>query len=303
MTGASPARADRADAAGPPVTVPRSETIDLVAASGAPYRLLVSHPAAPPPPAGYPVIYAVDGNAVFGTLTDIVAFAGLRPRPGSVPPAMVVAIGYPDADPLNIRRRSTDLTPPAEAFALPERPNGAPWPPMGGADAFLDFIERDVKPLIASRYKVDEGRETLVGHSFGGLFVLHTLFTRPGSFDAYLAASPSIWFNDRWVEREAETFRANPAARATEARVFIGVGALEQAPEPATVDGIDPEARRRWLAKNRMVDNARAMADRLDGTPGLTTCFAVFDDEDHGSVLPVFLSRALRFALSAAPAC
>ncbi len=64
--------------------------------------------------------------------------------------------------------------------------------PMGGADDFLAFISADMKPLIESELAIDRGRQARFGHSVGGLFDVHVLFTRPESFESYVATSPSI---------------------------------------------------------------------------------------------------------------
>ncbi|WP_226579268.1 alpha/beta hydrolase [Acuticoccus sediminis] len=312
-----PASADRAAPAGAPgttatpfiepvtmpVTIPRAEQVDLVSdQSGAVYRVFIWRPATPPPPEGYPVVTVLDGNAVFGMATDIMGFAGLRPRAGGIEPAVIVGIGYPIDRPMDLERRSYDLTPPAATMNLPPRPNGRPWPEVGGADAFLDFIEDQVKPLVAARLPVDPARQVLMGHSFGGLFTLHVLLTRPGAFSVYLAGSPSIWFNDRHVDGEADALVAS--GRGVNARLFLAVGGDEQRaePGPATAGGMDPKERQRWKRQNRMVDNTREMAARLSAVPGLTVAFQEFAGEDHGSVVPAFMSRALRFALGPDPA-
>ena len=82
---------------------------------------------------------------------------------------------------------------------------------MGGADAFLAFIATDVKPLIESELAIDRGRQALFGHSFGGLFVLHVLFTRPESFQSYVAASPSITWGEPAITAAEARFTADPA--------------------------------------------------------------------------------------------
>jgi tetratricopeptide (TPR) repeat protein len=44
------------------------------------------------------------------------------------------------------------------------------------------------------------------GHSFGGLFALNAIFTRPEMFDAVLAVSPSLNWDDELPIRQASTF-------------------------------------------------------------------------------------------------
>ncbi|TDR87067.1 alpha/beta hydrolase [Enterovirga rhinocerotis] len=266
-------------------------SLDVATRGGAAYRIFVWRPDAPAPPAGYPVTYLLDGNAVFGTAVDIARLQqmGFGPKPN--PPGAIVAIGYPGDDPISPERRTLDLTPAAPAKPLPPRPDGRPQPPSGGADSFLDIIESEIKPAVARHLPLDPARTTLFGHSFGGLFTLHCLFTRPHAFAAYVAASPSIWWNPAAILGSERTFAARPAADRAR-RLLITVGDGEQPPADAASD----EAFARRLAEARMVDHARDMAARLAAMPGLTSRFHLFAGESHGSVIPAALSLGLRFA-------
>lgn len=291
-------QAARAGEATSPVVVPGAEMLDVTAAgSGGIYRLMIWRPSTSPPPQGYPVVYVTDGNALFGTVRDAIDIRSRVPRTSGLAPAVVVAIGYPGEAPYDIRRRAYDLTPPVEVASMPPRPNGKPWPPLGGADAFLAFIETRVKPLVADLVPVDPTREVLMGHSFGGLFALYVLFDRPGAFDAYVALSPSIWFNERMIADAAARFLARPAAERGDAALFLSVGALEQELTGVEEDHPQAEIRRTWKARNRMVDNAREMAALLQDIEGLDVSFVEFPGEEHTSVIPASISRGLSFAL------
>jgi pimeloyl-ACP methyl ester carboxylesterase len=72
----------------------------------------------------------------------------------------------------------------------------------GGADAFLTFLAEELASEIDRRYRTAPFR-VLLGHSLGGLFVTRALLTRPESFHAYLASSPSLAWNDREIVRDA----------------------------------------------------------------------------------------------------
>jgi predicted alpha/beta superfamily hydrolase len=57
---------------------------------------------------------------------------------------------------------------------------------------------------------------------------------------------------------------------------------------------------KRLMAQARMVDNARELAERLarlKGQPGYRGRFHALEDEDHSTVVPTAISRALAFAL------
>ncbi|NUU68834.1 alpha/beta hydrolase [Enterobacteriaceae bacterium BIT-l23] len=99
---------------------------------------------------------------------------------------LYVGIGYPEGVDVQAAR-TRDYTIPAE---------GAEYEGGGGAEAFYDFIATQVKPWVESAYAIDTGKQTLAGHSYGGHFVLYTLFNHGNAFQNYVSASPSIWWGD-----------------------------------------------------------------------------------------------------------
>ncbi len=270
-----------------PVEVPNARRFDIAGANGGQYRLMVAVPPGPAPAAGFPVLYHLDGNAVFGSLVDAVRLQTLRGTVTGVAPGIVVGIGYPIDGPFDHRRRTLDYTPPAAPENLAARPDGSPWPPTGGAAAFLEVIETQVKPLVAGLAPVDPARQALFGHSFGGLFALTTLFAKPSAFARIAAISPSLWWDGAaMMERLDALIAGLPPARP---EVFVAVGGDE---EPAQREGESPDAVRRRAA--RMVTRARDFATRLPGTE-----FRLFPGENHGSVVHAAIGPALRFALPA----
>ncbi len=233
---------------------------------------------------------------MFATLVEAIALQSSRTAVTGVAPAVVVGIGYPTDRPHDPIRRSYDYTPTVPPGSLGVRSDGSAWPQTGGAEEFLNFIDTDVKSEIARTLPVDPARQTLFGHSFGGLFALFALFSGAGTFSTYIAASPSIWFGDRAIlpmERDfAERLRNTPR----DLHLMIGVGSLEQ----DVIQSTSAPERAAWIAQNRMVDNAAEMAARLrDLEPhGLTVAYREIAGENHVSVIPALLSPALRFALA-----
>ena len=282
------------------VTVANARGFDLVSSvTGERLRVLAWQPPGPVPEAGFPVLYAFDGDESFGLLSDLAAGLAPAARRSGLRPAMVVAIGYQPGDG-SIERRTYDLTPAAERHVMPERPNGQPWPKLGGGDAFLDTIIRDVKPLIGARFPVDETAETLFGHSLAGLMTLHALMTRTASFDRYFASSPSLWVNDRQALRDMEAFLDAGLAQETLVPLRLTVGSAEETLSAwDRRAGGDPAVRERWLRGNRMVANAVDLAALIDehGGDRLDFRFAMLDGFDHGSVRAVAAFRALSLAI------
>ncbi|AIQ53519.1 alpha/beta hydrolase [Paenibacillus sp. FSL R7-0331] len=240
------------------------------------YRLLLAHPAGEAPPEGYPVIYALDGHAVFHTLAEAARLQTRKPH--GYDPVLIVAVGYPSGEPFDMTRRCYDFTMPVPADTLPQRPDGTDWPEHGGADSFLELLEQEIMPLIAGRFPVDRKRQAIFGHSLGGLLVLHALFTRPALFSHYAAGSPSSWWGDYKVLKELDAFAAGYPSLELQRRLLITIGAEEL---------------------EHMVEDAGNVYERLErlAAHGLEASLVNFAGENHVSVLPAALSRLLRFAL------
>lgn len=281
-------------------TIARTDMRDVRSCNGLDYRIFVSRPAAPPSPSGYPVLYLLDGNATFASAAVGVALQSRRPEVTGVVPAIVVGIGYPIDDYLDSTRRTYDYTPAVAAEALSRRPDGSPWPATGGAADFLDFIELELKPAIARQFPVDPARQAIFGHSFGGLFVLNALFTRPGTFRSYIAASPSIWFGNRAILAKRDAFVAGkpPMMRSD---LLVTVGDAEQASTDPESQGAGDIAKVDWVKQNRMIENAAELVGSLSTCPLLDVTFKQFEDENHSSVLLPAIGRSLRFALRPEP--
>ena len=232
-----------------------------------------------------PVILVTDGNGMFPIATQTARMLQYGPYP--LPPAIVVGIGYPTDTPeewaLTANLRVRDLSPWVDQ-SVERRYRNAPEPwrlpdhiKQGGADAFLSFIQDEVKPFLGARYPVDPDDCTLAGGSMGGLFALYALVSMPEAFRRYVAMSPALY----WDERRMFLEEAVLSTRRTDLPVslFLSVGALEEAMD----------------AECAFVSNLYAFEARLRrrAYPNLDLHFHVFPDETHMSVLPAALSRGL----------
>ncbi|KAJ5618714.1 siderophore esterase [Penicillium herquei] len=271
-----------------PVSLPNSEQFYLTNDQGQKYLIQISWPLLwedREKPRSCPIIYLVDGNSMFLTATESSWRRGYSSRFNG---GIIVAIGYPLEGKLyDIERRNLDLTPPSET----------PVPGYGKADAFLDFIQKSVKPAIRSRFpRISFEREALFGHSYGGLFALHGLFTRPDYFDCFMASSPSIWWNDRCILKQAEKF-LNGTSLADEKvpSVMFFWGALEQNPPRWDNESDeDYDARKQTALGFRMTDNALDLIFKLeDSTRVRVLSKDEYEGEEHLSIVPCSVSRAL----------
>lgn len=192
----------------------------------------------------YPVLYLTDGERQIGHTAAVADFLA---REGRMPEVILVGINNTD--------RTRDLTP----THVERTPFGA-TPTSGGADRFLDFIATEVIPYVEKNYRTQPYR-VFAGHSFGGLFAMHTFFTRPAMFNGVIAVSPTLTWDERYVYRRATEW-------------------MKSAPErPATlVMSVGNEGE----ALDREFDALKAL---LATKKSLAFEAVRFADEDHGSVV------------------
>ena len=232
-----------------------------------PWRIYVGLPDAPPPARGYSVILSLDGRTTFPHLW--------RHRESRAPqmPVILFAISYEGAN-----RRWRDLTSRSMKQIAPILGyRAAPADRLtGGRSAFLAMIGDDLLPELARRYPLDQDDMTLYGHSLGGLFVLHALFTRPHLFARYVAADPSVWWNAGESQREAAAFAGGVAAAGGMVAPTIQV-MIAQAGRARQNHPHDPTALVRILSQVR----------------GLEVLYRPYPRENHGSLMGPSTADAL----------
>ncbi|HEX3186788.1 MAG TPA: alpha/beta hydrolase-fold protein [Pyrinomonadaceae bacterium] len=197
----------------------------------------------------YPVLYMTDGDAHMGHTASTIEFLTGN---GRIPEMIVVGVTNTD--------RTRDLTP-----AKSTQKNAAgelQFPTAGGADNFLKFFETELIPEIEKDYRVQPYR-ILAGHSFGGLFAIHALITKPSLFNSYVAVSPSLqWENAEALARAEEFLKNQKELRVT---LYASIGN-----EPGGI-GESFDKFKEALSKTN-IKGFEWQAERMD-------------DEDHGSVV------------------
>lgn len=248
------------------------------------YRIDISIPRAPAPKAGYPVLYLLDGNAAMATLTD----QDLAAVSAANPPVLV-AIGYDVPTRNDAISRSYDYTPPVHQDGKLIAEPIVRGRVGGGADVFLRLITSHIKPLVRTRASIDPAKEYLWGHSYGGLFALHTLFTQPDAFARYITGDPSAWWYDGALVQTWHDFKKE---RAAGKRIAILVGTKARQParpaanaQPAQQNGPTSDHR----------DAVRDMAEGLR-QGGADASYEAFPQYGHGDMIRVSLERALQIA-------
>jgi predicted alpha/beta superfamily hydrolase len=94
----------------------------------------------------------------------------------------------------------------------------------GGADNFLNTIEKQIIPFIDKTYKTTEDRG-ITGHSLGGLLTVYCLIKKPMLFNRYGINSPALWWNNFELIRLEEAYKE--VNKSIKAKVFFSIGGDE----------------------------------------------------------------------------
>lgn len=151
----------------------------------------------------YPVLYVLDGETNFSFTAEIVRYLSayrLIPR--------MIVVGIPNTD----RNRDMTHNQPVPAQAR--------YGSAGGADRFLQFLEKEAIPEIERRYRALPQR-TLVGHSLSGMLAVYALISRPDLFSGSIAISPSLWWNTfEMLDKVREFYKSRPSLKK---KIFVSL--------------------------------------------------------------------------------
>ncbi|HEX6171829.1 MAG TPA: alpha/beta fold hydrolase [Chitinophagaceae bacterium] len=141
----------------------------------------------------YPVLFVFDAEANFDATKKILDNLSKEPAFKSAGDVILVGIGH-------IWLRYRDYSPtrvdPSQWVDAPTAKT------TGGGEKFVSFIEKELLPYIEKKYPVSSFR-TLIGHSMGGLMVMHILLKHKELFDSYIAIDPSMWWDNNKLLNES----------------------------------------------------------------------------------------------------
>ena len=222
------------------------------------------------------VVFMVDANAQFPILLNSYAkiYAnGAKQNAKAVPKlsktVLIVGIGYDSPLAYDIKRRTRDLTPAASGE---EYANG------GGAGEFYDFVKDELFPLVEKKYSTAKSDKIYFGHSFGGLFGIYALLRDDGIFDEFFIASPSLWWGESQLIRDAldeGKLRSNLKAKF----IMLVAGSREMRKGKTDKAGI-----------LKVADLAEILKAR-----GLSCEFRLYEGASHGEVIPLALQDLALF--------
>lgn len=135
----------------------------------------------------YEVLYVLDGEWYMEQIPFIYNFAA---NSGYAPRNIFVLIPNTYVDKENLRDRDFS----------PTRINN--MPKLGGADNFHGFLKNELIPFVEKKYPAN-GRRSLVGSSFSGLFAVYAFVKDPGLFQSYVASDPNLDWDNNYVSQLA----------------------------------------------------------------------------------------------------
>ncbi|MEO9531153.1 MAG: alpha/beta hydrolase-fold protein [Crocinitomicaceae bacterium] len=201
----------------------------------------------------YPVIYLLDGSLDedFIHIVGLVQFGSFS-WINLIPETIVVGISNVD--------RKRDFT-----YPTTNKQDKLDFPTTGGSANFIQFLEKEVQPLIAKNYKTNKSR-TLIGQSLGGLLATEILFKKPDLFENFMIISPSLWWDDESLLKiEPKKFTSNKS-------IYVAVGKEGEIMERTATD-------------------LHHKLEKLD-LKNTQLFFEYFEKFDHGDVLHMAVYRA-----------
>jgi enterochelin esterase-like enzyme len=167
--------------------------------------------------AHYPVLYLQDGQNLFDPATSFVPGVDWRVGQtadslitgGLVQPLIIVGI-------YNAGKSRVDEYTPIKA----PRHGG------GRGELYAKFLVREVMPFVTGEYRAAADPELtgIGGSSLGALISLYIGLKHPNVFRRVAALSPSVWWNQRWLQRFAASLSVEPRPR-----IWIDIGTKEGA--------------------------------------------------------------------------
>jgi predicted alpha/beta superfamily hydrolase len=144
---------------------------------------------------------------------------------------------------------------------------------VGEADKFLSFIETELFPFMNRNYRTIPYR-IFAGHSASAMCVTHAFLSHTNMFNAYIAMSPSLYWDSGLLNRTAE--EKIGGLNLTYKQYYFSIGGDET---PSDIE----EA------------HTFAQTLKIKSPAALRWKFDYIANEDHGSQVTIALYNSLRF--------
>lgn len=209
----------------------------------------------------YPVLYLTDAEEFsFGMYTSIFLVLRLDNEIGDI-----ILVGISNGGNLyeHFSRRRRDYTPTKDED----------YPGSGEAAEHLRFIKEDLIQKIDREYRTDPSNRGIWGSSYGGLFAIYAMLNSPETFQNYIIASPSMWWDGRTMLNDVKAFVE--VEQELTANIYTALGEQETT-----------RMRYGWEQFNELLED-RSYKD-------LKLTRELLQDETHVSMMPTAFTRGLK---------
>lgn len=232
----------------------------------------------------YPVIYLLDGFSLKNSLESV-----YNNYWGHYLPQMIL-VGIS-----NKTNRTRDLT----TSKIESRHGSVMNVETGGAENFVQFIEKELIPFIDKTYPSSPYR-TLIGHSYGGLFAINMLINHSHIFNNYITVDPSLdWDNQKLLIQAKEKLETK-SFKGKSLFVSLAAEQLHMFDEKVTIENLMQDTSEFTLFARSIVDFSNTAFSQEQN--GLNFSWKVYPEDLHGTVpLPtmrdglVFLFKWFQF--------
>lgn len=225
------------------------------------FSVQVYVPQEAPPVEGFPVVIVLDGERYAPLMQSIMKLQIRNRAKTGVQPMIIVSIDSKEGQGASLAPfRFYYMTPKAERYVFPVR-RGRLMEEMaaGGADELHAFIENEVILYVNEHYNTN-GQLFLFGHSLGGLYAIWS-YTATSLYAGIVAVSPSLWWNEQQLLQHIPQ-HSTPLA------IYVGSEEGDMVADATTYyDALHQQQKELYVAPF----------------------------ENHASVIPTVMSRALRF--------
>ncbi|EPJ0400239.1 alpha/beta hydrolase [Providencia rettgeri] len=219
-----------------------------------------------------PILYMLDGNGLYPKAVN----RAVEKLPADKLP-IIIGIGYPIDEAFPKAWRTYDYTPPV---------TGDEFKQGGGSPALYQFLTDTIRPWAEKQFPIDKSKQTLFGHSFGGLFTLMAYQQQPDDFQFYVSASPSLWWG-----KGSMVDLAKLTAKQAASPLFVTLGGLEESPDLSKLSAEQVQnyqARKSWISTRQVCTEIANHQRHCE--------FRLFNGKNHGSVIPDAIDKALDVA-------
>ncbi len=232
----------------------------------------------------YPVIFTTDPSFIFPILLGAV-----KSLESLISDAIIVGIGHADLDFQELNRetfnnkrdihRARDFLPWkfTDADKYFSHVDSATRISMiehsGHAEQFIDLIEDEIIPFIDKTYRIKAVR-TLIGHSFGAILASYIALNRPTIFQNYIVISPILDLENGAIFKEILHFSETVAIK-----IYFCAGEIEA----------------KYSGNKNFLADLEKFQQQINFLPNVDSKLEIFNGEYHASVVPLAVSKGLRF--------